>query len=122
MIDLFQSRRLDNIRCDYWHRKDEVGLNQQISTSDKPTGYFFAKPEGGIDSTSEDFGGVMRQPLTKARISTTDKVELLQKDDMVMYAGLIWRVDKVNSIPVVKTTLSTVKAVSKKTYIDLLRS
>ena len=95
------SRRIQNIRCEYWLvSKEDALVDKSVLINRKTSdGVFYAKLESDISNSSNVVANSFMFDSTSLTISTNDMVSLKRNAIVVMW-GMVWRVDDVQIKPI----------------------
>lgn len=102
-VDIFTSRRTMFDKCQFWKRnEDDYVDTNEIVYSIEPSGYFSAQQVSGEENSPQVIGGIYMFDSNRVTIKTNDDIEIIKKNDVVLFREEGWRVENVQKIPVKK--------------------
>lgn len=102
-IDLFTSRRVNNLKCEYWNLTNsnlDVDRNKFVYEN-KPSGFFTAT-EGGEYSESSQRSSVFLVDTNSLSLITSDDISDLKVQSIIKIDGnkKLWRVVSISKTPI----------------------
>lgn len=120
-VDLWQSRRANFEKCEWWKRDNEATKDlSKFVLSKKRQGYFYATEANSQSFKNSQYGGVFMSRETNITLKTNDDVDEIQEGDIVRYSNALWRVTDVQVSEIHKQK-QFLDEVSKVTYIGIKR-
>lgn len=97
MINLDNSRRSYNIKCEWYDKKVKLSDLQKLDHNIKPTGIFYAREHQPSNKTEQFENDLVKIDLQNTVIETQDDVKGINHECLVKYNGELWIVDNVQS-------------------------
>lgn len=120
-VDLWQSRRANFEKCEWWKRDNEATKDlSKFVLGKKRQGYFYATEANSQSFKNSQYGGVFMSRETNITLKTNDDVGEIQEGDIVRYSNTLWRVTDVQVSEIHKQK-QFLDEVSKVTYIGIKR-
>ena len=96
-IDLFHSRRVNFIACEYWIRdeRDSIGSPEQWILRNHPSGMFYARPVQAKSSYMQNINGVWALDENHSTIETDDHIDDICRGSLVNYNNHLWMVENI---------------------------
>lgn len=86
-IDLYHSRRGNFKECYYYVRNEKINDLSKFILQSKPVGMFYAKLFSPYSRQNQDVANVFRFSENQLTLETTDDVEDLKENNIVLYMG-----------------------------------
>lgn len=118
-VDIYHSRRGKYRVCKYWLPNDKIDRDRVVLLT-QPAGVFYASEANVINSDFNPIANAFGSNRNVVTLETTDKVDDLIKNSIVLYLDKSWTVDGIQRDICKKETEfnNTVRAF---TYINLRR-
>lgn len=122
MIDIYHSRRVNYKLSYYWKRNESVKIGDASKwvLENKPSGSFYAKPESEQSLIKNQIHNEFLLDRNSIVISTSDEINDLDSEDLVLYSGKTWLVVSIQrKIHIKETEFSSEEHYTS--YINLRR-
>lgn len=121
MLDLNTSRRDMFDLCQFWSQENNIDLipMDELAHKKKPTGEFYAKEMNSLSVQNQIVGETFMFQETTITLKTVDDVSLLKRNDIVLYDGKYYRVERLQFDKIKKQRQFLKSNYSQITYITL---
>ena len=120
-VDIFTSRRTEEIECEYWIAKDDKAPTLDKYDLDQiPDGTFFAKE---VNMEMEEYQVVEQEFMFESHnvtLKTNDDIKDITKNSVVSYDGELWRVRNIQKEKVKKHSYNSLESTFRY-YLSLRR-